>query len=401
MPDRSPVVLDPIEQRVLGSLLEKQITVPASYPLSLTALRTACNQATSREPVTAYDDDALVEAVDRLKQRGLARVVWAGSGSRVLKYHQLLTDVLELEPAGRALVTVLLLRGPQSAGELRTRTERLHPFADKSAVEEALRELAGRPVPIVREAGRRPGRHDARWIHLLGPVDAEDAAPAADVDRESVLAAGAERRDEGVRTAYDALAEAPGAIGPDLAGLPLDRWLLDRVSAAAGGGPVADLGCGRGRTTAYLTEAGVDVVGSDMSPATIAAARADHPGVSFEVGDFGRLLRPRAAAGWAAITAWYAFVHLAPSELAALLPALVATLVPGGVLAFAVQLGAEVRNVALPGDAGRVDVVLFDRAQVLAAVTAAGGIDVEWYVRGPVGDEDAGDRLYVYARSGA
>jgi uncharacterized protein YceH (UPF0502 family)/protein-L-isoaspartate O-methyltransferase len=411
MPDTTTTItaerdLDPIEQRVLGSLLEKQTTVPASYPLSLNSLRTACNQTTSREPVTAYDDRTILDAIDRLKSRGLARVVWAGSGSRVLKYHQVLADVLDLTDPARALLTVLLLRGPQSAGELRARTERLHAFADKAAVDAELHALAARPVPLVREAGRRPGQQDVRWVHLLGPVPVDDAAPEDVPDREAVLARGAAARDAAVVALYDALSREEHDVPAES---PLDGWLLGRVAKEADGGPIADIGCGTGRTTAYLAGHGSDVVGTDLSPGAVAAAARTYPGVPFEVGDFTRLLRPRAAAGWGAITAWYAFVHLAPTEVARLLPRLAETLAPGGVLAFAVRLGAGVQTMSATADVTvgeadadptvRVDEVLFDRTQVLAAVAAAGLAEVEWYVRGAVGDESPGDRLYVYARS--
>lgn len=153
--------LDPEEQRVLGSLLEKQVTVPASYPLSLNALRTACNQTSSRDPVVDYDEQT-VEAVGwRLKDRGLLRIVWSDSGRRTLKYHQTLDEVLELADDERALLTVLLLRGPQAPGELRTRTDRLHAFADRHAVERVLAGMAERG--LVREQPRRRGERDARW----------------------------------------------------------------------------------------------------------------------------------------------------------------------------------------------------------------------------------------------
>ena len=114
-------VLDPLldaeEQRVLGSLLEKQVTVPASYPLTLNALRTACNQTSSREPVTDYDEHTVEQVGRRLKDRGLLRIVWSDTGRRTLKYHQTLDEVLGLADDERALVTVLLLRGPQAPGE--------------------------------------------------------------------------------------------------------------------------------------------------------------------------------------------------------------------------------------------------------------------------------------------
>ena len=202
------IVLDAVEQRVLGSLLEKQRTVPASYPLTLNALRGACNQTSSRDPVSDYDDQVLQDTLRGLKERGLVRIVWADRGPRTLKYHQTLDEALSLQPDERALMTVLLLRGAQAPGELRTRTERLHPFADREQVEAALRRMASLPTPLVRELERRPGQQDRRWVHLLGAEPVEDVAPAAPAaDLESVLAQGREARDARVVAAYDALAD--------------------------------------------------------------------------------------------------------------------------------------------------------------------------------------------------
>ena len=163
MPDLP--VLDAEEQRVLGSLLEKQVTVPASYPLSLNALRTACNQSNSRDPVSEYDEHTVEQTGRRLKDRGLLRIVWSDTGRRTLKYHQTLDEVLGLADDERALLTVLLLRGPQAPGELRSRTERLHTFADRDAAEDCLRRMAERG--LVRELPRRGGDRDNRWTHLL------------------------------------------------------------------------------------------------------------------------------------------------------------------------------------------------------------------------------------------
>jgi uncharacterized protein YceH (UPF0502 family) len=163
-------VLDATDQRILGSLLEKQTTVPASYPLTANALLSACNQTSSREPVVDFDEQTVVQTTRSLKDRGLVRIVWADTGRRTLKYHQTLTERLGLEPDEQALLTVLLLRGGQAPGELRTRTERLHAFVDKGEVGACLSRMAGRSQPLVRELERQPGQQDARWIHLLGPV---------------------------------------------------------------------------------------------------------------------------------------------------------------------------------------------------------------------------------------
>jgi len=391
--------LNPQEQRVLGCLLEKQTTVPASYPLSLNALRVACNQTSSRDPVVDYSEQEIQDAARALKDRGLLRLVWAGAGSRTVKYHQLLDEALGLAEDERALVTVLLLRGAQAPGELRTRTERLHRFADRAAVEQCLAGLAGRDEPLVRELPLQRGQQDRRWIHLLGPQPLP-AADAAGVDRESILAEGAAARDARVLAAYDAAAEAySDTLLDELTWKPFDIWLLERVAALADG-PVMDLGCGPGHIAAFLADLDLDVHGLDGSAAMVDRARRNFPDLDFQVGRFHQLLRPRNAAAWGAIVAWYAFVHLAPSELTATLRKVAATVRPDGVVAFALHLGGEVRHVdTLCGVAVDVDYVLHDRDQVLAAVAAAGlGVD-EWYVRAPQPDEAPTERLYVLARA--
>ena len=164
--------LDPVEQRILGSLLEKQVTVPASYPLTLSSLRSACNQTSSRDPVMDLDEQTVEATARGLKDRGLLRIVWSDSGRRTLKYHQTLAETLELADDERALITVLLLRGPQAPGELRTRTERLHPFADRAQVEDLLRP-DGRP----RRTAGAPARATTR---AAGPPLGAPARPGRD-----------------------------------------------------------------------------------------------------------------------------------------------------------------------------------------------------------------------------
>jgi uncharacterized protein len=398
--DESRPQLSAVEQRVLGALLEKQRTVPASYPLTLNALRTACNQTNNREPVTDYDDPTLQATLKALRDRELVRAVWTGAGSRVVKFHQRLEEHLGIAEPELALLTVLLLRGPQAPGELRTRTARLHPFADRAEVEAALRGLAERDEPLVVELERGPGQQDHRWAHLLGPLP-ESAPPLVAVDRDVVLAEGAEARDARVRAGYDAVAAGYAEeLSDELARKPFDAWLLDRIGAEAAGGPVADVGTGPGHVAARLAAAGAQALGVDLSPAMVEQARERFPDVEFQVGDLAALLRPRAAAGWSAITAWYAFVHLAPSELPAVLAGLARVLVPGGLLAFALHVGEEVRHVdELFGTPVDLDFVLHDAAEVVDAVTGAGLVDVEWYLRSPLpGVEVPTQRLYVLAR---
>jgi hypothetical protein len=199
-------VLDAAEQRVLGSLLEKEITVPGSYPMSVNAVRVACNQTSSREPVVDYDDDVIHRTLRALKDKDLVLLSWQGAGSRVVKYAQTFAQRRGLAPDERALLTVLLLRGAQPAGALKTRAERLHLFDDRGAVEACLARLAAAEEPMVRELARQPGQHDTRWIHLLGPVEAAEQPAPAVVDRESVLGSGPSVRDEKVRAAYATVA---------------------------------------------------------------------------------------------------------------------------------------------------------------------------------------------------
>ena len=392
---------------MLGVLLEKQVTVPATYPMTLAAVRTGCNQASSREPVVDYGEPAVDATLRRLKDRQLVRVVWADSGRRTLKYHQLLSAGLGLDDAEKALVTVLLLRGPQTPGELRTRTERLHPFADRDAVEAVLAGLAARPEPLVRELPRQRGQHDSRWVHLLGDppvVDDVVADPSPAVDRESVLAEGGAARDERVRSSYDAVATAyADHLVEELLGQqPFEHWLLDRVAEQSGGGPVVEVGCGPGHVTAYLAEAGADATGLDLSPGMVAEARRRFPNGDYQVGDLRRLMRPTSAPGWSAVLAWYSMIHLAASELPDALAALIRPLAPGGWLVVALHAGAEVRHADdwfdVPVD---LDFVLHDRADVVAMVEAAGLQEVEWYVRGPIVSRgETTSRLYVLGRKG-
>jgi uncharacterized protein YceH (UPF0502 family)/protein-L-isoaspartate O-methyltransferase len=398
-------VLDPTDQRILGSLMEKQTTVPASYPLSGNALRSACNQTSNRDPVLDLDQQDVDRTARSLKERGLLRIVWSDTGRRTLKYHQILDERLGLEPDERALLTVLLLRGEQAPGELRTRTERLHAFADRGEVEACLRRMAARPQPLVRELERRPGQQDRRWIHLLGPVPQPVTATAApSVDRDVVIADGPEVRDARVRSSYDEVATAyADHLADELEGLPFERWLLDRVAAHAGGGPVVEVGSGPGHVTAYLADRGADATGIDLSPAMVEEARRRFPAGHYEVGDLRRLSRPPTSSGWVAVLAWYSLIHLAASELPDAVAALVRPLVPGGWLVVAVHAGAEVRHVdEWFGHEVDLDIVRHEPASVVELVTGAGLVDVEWYLRGPVvGRGETSQRLYVVGRTPA
>jgi uncharacterized protein YceH (UPF0502 family) len=154
-----------IELRVLGCLLEKQRTTPDQYPLTLNALRLACNQTTNRDPIVSYDEREIHEALQRLARRGWTRVA-SGPGSRAAKYRQLFDQELGLEPEATAVHCVLMLRGAQTPGELKQRTERLHRFDGVGAVMETLDALIGRE--LVQRLDRRPGQKEERYRHLLG-----------------------------------------------------------------------------------------------------------------------------------------------------------------------------------------------------------------------------------------
>jgi uncharacterized protein len=156
------VNLSATETRVLGCLLEKQRTTPDMYPLSLNALRLACNQSTNRDPVVEYDDAILRDALHHLERRGFTRLA---SGRRAPKYRHLLAEALPMAEDEQAVMCVLMLRGPQTPGELKQRTERMHPFADLSAVHETLSRLIDRELAACLE--RRPGQKEDRYTQLL------------------------------------------------------------------------------------------------------------------------------------------------------------------------------------------------------------------------------------------
>jgi uncharacterized protein YceH (UPF0502 family) len=163
--------LDPVELRVLGSLIEKQRTTPEQYPLTLNALRLACNQTSNRDPVLQLDEAQVRAAAQSLGQKGYARLA-TGPGSRTAKYRQLFQEALDLMPAEVSILAVLMLRGPQTAAELKARTERLAPIDDVRAVLEL---LDGRE--LVHLLPRQPGQREERWTHLLGEAPTEDAPP--------------------------------------------------------------------------------------------------------------------------------------------------------------------------------------------------------------------------------
>ncbi len=160
--------LTPIQQRVLGALAEKAATVPDTYPMTLRGLQTACNQKNNREPVTDHTEGEIQTALDDLKARHLVRFVYASHGARSTKFRHVLDERLGLDAGELALVTALLLRGPQTLNELRTRTERAHAFDSNDEVAATLEGLAARTDPVVVHLPRQPGQKETRWAHLLG-----------------------------------------------------------------------------------------------------------------------------------------------------------------------------------------------------------------------------------------
>jgi uncharacterized protein YceH (UPF0502 family) len=182
---------DAVELRVLGCLLEKQRTTPDQYPLTLNALRNACNQTTNREPIVSYDEGEIHEALQRLARRGWTRLA-SGAGSRAAKYRQLFDEELGLADDEVAILCVLMLRGPQTPGELKQRAERLHPFDALSDVHATLDELARRE--LAARLDRRPGQKEERYRHLLG----EDAPAEAGISPTPVPVADTAALDERV-----------------------------------------------------------------------------------------------------------------------------------------------------------------------------------------------------------
>ena len=170
------------EVRVTGALIEKQVTTPEYYPLTLNALVNACNQISNRDPVVSYDEATVQRTLERLRDKRLAREVRTADG-RVPKYRQVFEEVYALSRAELAVICVLMLRGPQTAGELRGRTERLYPFSDISFVEatlEGLGERTEKRAPLVVKLPRQTGRKESRYAHLLsGPVEFDATAEAA------------------------------------------------------------------------------------------------------------------------------------------------------------------------------------------------------------------------------
>ena len=210
--------LNAVQVRVLGCLMEKQAATPDYYPLTLNALVTACNQTSNRDPIVVYDPSTVTDALDDLRVKKLTRIVHSPSG-RAPKYKHVLDEALGIDDAERAVLTVMMLRGPQTLGELRTRTERLHPFESTTEVESVLERMASDKGLVVR-LERQPGQKEARYAHLLaGRPDpamfnraSDDSAPSGGSARSALQdrVAALEERVESLERALTELQEQLG-----------------------------------------------------------------------------------------------------------------------------------------------------------------------------------------------
>ena len=208
---RIPRTLDPVEVRVLGALMEKQLATPEYYPLTLNALVAASNQKSNREPVLELTEDELARALNRLQDE---KLVWKVLGGRAVRYDHNLDTVWHLNRKEKALLGLLFLRGPQTSGELRGRSDRLQQFETVAEVEETLRDMAAHSEPLVRQLPRRPGQKEERWAHTTGGAIVEDAAPVAEINESrEPLSARVQRLEEQVATLANELRELKAKLG--------------------------------------------------------------------------------------------------------------------------------------------------------------------------------------------
>lgn len=222
-------VLTAVQCRVLGCLVEKEKATPQNYPLTLNSLRLACNQTTNRFPIVDYDEASIEQALLAMREAGLTRNVYSTS-NRATKYRHVLGEAWGLPDDGQAVLAVLLLRGAQTVGEIKGRIERLADLPDLGAVEQVLRDLAGRERPLVRLLERQPGQKDARWVHLLGGDDlAAELASAAASGLTPVAAATA--TSSAVAADVDRLSDEVARLRDEVAGL---RAELDAFRAEFG-----------------------------------------------------------------------------------------------------------------------------------------------------------------------
>jgi uncharacterized protein YceH (UPF0502 family) len=212
--------LSPVEARVIGSLAEKQLTTPQQYPLTINALVLACNQSSNRDPVVAYDQGTVEAALSSLREAGLLRLVHPSQGRSSTRYRQVLDERFGLDPRGLSILAVLLLRGPQTIGELRARTERMADFDSLEDVERELGRLADGDDPMVGRLPRRPGQKEDRWAETLSsplskPSATNEATSEPDRDHQRPV------NDEvtSLRTDVDALKEEVSRLGASVAEL--------------------------------------------------------------------------------------------------------------------------------------------------------------------------------------
>jgi uncharacterized protein YceH (UPF0502 family) len=198
---RLPRTLDPIELRILGGLMEKQLTTPEYYPLTLNALAAACNQKSNREPVMELGESEIERALNRLQDE---KLVWRVMGGRAVRFDHNLDALWHVSRREKALLTLLFLRGPQTAGELRGRSDRLHTFDSVAEVEQLLRDMAAQSEPLVKQLPRRPGQKEERWAHLAGGAIVE---PAPSIGEESAPRAAGEPLSARVQRLEDRIAE--------------------------------------------------------------------------------------------------------------------------------------------------------------------------------------------------
>ena len=197
--------LDAVEARVVGSLIEKELATPEYYPLTMNALKAACNQSSNRSPVVDYDEDTIQVAIDSLRAKGAVRLLHSPSG-RASKFRQVLDELLGVDVPERAVLAVMLLRGPQTPGELRSRTERMHAFDSGDALDHALGWLAERDLAVRLE--RQPGQKEARWATTLAGATATSATPTPDaLDGTTRRIDGANRHRDGIEARVAELEE--------------------------------------------------------------------------------------------------------------------------------------------------------------------------------------------------
>jgi hypothetical protein len=227
------VELDAVEARVIGSLAEKQLTTPQQYPLTLNALVLACNQSSNRDPVVSYDETLVELALSSLKDGGLLRFVHPSHGRSVTRYRQVIDERLGLSSSDLALVAVLLLRGPQTVGELRTRTERMADFGDLGDVEAALAGLGGLAEPLVRRLPRQLGHKEERWAQLL---TGEPSVPIDRPDTSEPREGPGGLRASSVRDEVTAMRAEVDALRDEVASLKAD---LNELRTELGAGPAS------------------------------------------------------------------------------------------------------------------------------------------------------------------